>query len=161
MNAPLTSSAGRLFDAVASLIGLRQQASFEGQAAMEMEFAVQAGIEEAYPFSLGEGPPSVIDWDPAIRGILDDRRSGKSAGAISAKFHNMLAEAIVAIARKIGEPKVVLSGGCFQNRYLTERTIDRLRQENFRPYWHQRVPPNDGGIALGQVAAVVWSRKTS
>jgi len=159
VNAPLTSSAGRLFDAVASLIGLRQQASFEGQAAMEMEFAVQAGTDEAYPFSLGTGSPVVIDWEPAIRGILDDERRGASAGMISARFHNMLAEAIVAIARKIEEPKVVLSGGCFQNRYLTERTIDRLRQENFRPYWHQRVPPNDGGIALGQVAAVAWSRK--
>lgn len=159
VNAPLTSSAGRLFDAVASLIGLRQQASFEGQAAMEMEFAVQAGIDQAYPFSLGTGSPVVIDWEPAIREILDDRHNGTSAGLVAAKFHNMLAEAIVAIARKIGEPKVVLSGGCFQNRYLTERSIDRLRLENFRPYWHQRVPPNDGGIALGQVTAVAWSRK--
>jgi len=157
VNAPLTSSAGRLFDAVASLIGLRQQVSFEGQAAMEMEFAVQSGVVGAYPFSLGEGLPVVIDWEPAIRGILQDRQSGKSVGIIAAKFHNMLAEAIVEIARRIGEPKVVLSGGCFQNRYLTERTIDRLREENFRPYWHQRVPPNDGGIALGQVAAVAWS----
>ncbi len=160
VNAPLTSSAGRLFDAVASLIGLRQQASFEGQAAMEMEFAVETGVDESYPFSLGDGSPAVIDWAPAILGILEDRQSGIAAGVIAAKFHNMLAEAIVAVARKIGETRVVLSGGCFQNRYLTERTIDRLRQENFRPYWHQRVPPNDGGIALGQVAAVAWSRKT-
>ncbi|MDP9005144.1 MAG: carbamoyltransferase HypF [Verrucomicrobiota bacterium] len=159
VNAPITSSAGRLFDAVGSLIGLRQQSDFEGQAAMEMEFAVQAGIDEAYPFSLTEGSPSVVDWQPCILGILEDKRRGKSVNLISAKFHNMLAEVIVAIAQRIGEPKVVLSGGCFQNRYLTERTIDRLRQENFRPYWHQRVPPNDGGIALGQVAAVIWSRE--
>ena len=159
VNAPVTSSAGRLFDAVASLISLRQQASFEGQAAMEMEFAVQAGVEEAYPFSLRAGSPIVIDWEPVIRGILDDKRNGTSAGVITAKFHNMLGEAIVAVARKIGEPKIVLTGGCFQNLYLTERTIDRLQQENFRPYWHQRVPPNDGGIALGQVAAVARSRK--
>jgi hydrogenase maturation protein HypF len=161
VNAPLTSSAGRLFDAVASLIGLRQQSSFEGQAAMEMEFAVQPGIDEAYPFSLGNDSPIVINWEPAIRGILEDKQSGKSAGVISTKFHNMLAEAIAAVAQRLGEPKVVLSGGCFQNRYLTERTIHRLRQENFRPYWHQRIPPNDGGIALGQVAAVAWSRKLS
>jgi hydrogenase maturation protein HypF len=160
VNAPLTSSAGRLFDAVASLIGLRQQSSFEGQAAMEMEFAVRPGIDEAYPFSLGNDSPIVINWEPAIRGILEDKQSGKSAGVISTKFHNMLAEAIAAVAQRVGEPKVVLSGGCFQNRYLTERTIDRLRQENFRPYWHQRIPPNDGGIALGQVAAVAWSHKT-
>jgi hydrogenase maturation protein HypF len=158
VNAPFTSSTGRLFDAVASLLCLRHRASFEGQAAMEMEFAIQGGVDEAYPFSLGDGSPVVIDWEPAIRGILQDRQSGKSVGIVAAKFHNMLAEAIVAVAGKIGEPKVVLSGGCFQNRYLTERTIDRLRQEDFRPYWHQRVPPNDGGIALGQVAAVAWSR---
>jgi hydrogenase maturation protein HypF len=161
VNAPVTSSAGRLFDAVASLTGLRQQASFEGQAAMEMEFAVQAGVDEAYPFSLTESSPVVIDWALAVRGILEDRQSGKTAGVIAAKFHNMLAEAIVAVAQRVGELKVVLSGGCFQNRYLTERTISRLLEENFRPYWHQRVPPNDGGIALGQVAAVAWSRKLS
>jgi hydrogenase maturation protein HypF len=65
----------------------------------------------------------------------------------------MLSEMIVAAARKIGQDKVVLSGGCFQNRLLTERTIDRLAAENFRPYWHQRIPPNDGGISLGQVVA--------
>ncbi len=161
VNVPLTSSAGRLFDVVASLIGLRHRASFEGQAAMEMEFAVQDGVDESYPFSLGDESPIVIDWAPAIREILQDTQNGKPVGVISAQFHNMLAEAIVAIARKIGEPRIVLTGGCFQNRYLTERTIERLRQEKFHPYWHQRVPPNDGGIALGQVAAVAWSRRTA
>jgi hydrogenase maturation protein HypF len=158
VNAPVTSSAGRLFDAVASLLGLRQRASFEGQAAMEMEFAVQAGIDEAYPFCLSENSPALIDWQPAILKILDDTQSGESAGLIAAKFHNMLAEVIVAVARKTGQSKIVLTGGCFQNRYLTERVIDRLLEENFRPYWHQRIPPNDGGIALGQVAAVAWSQ---
>jgi hydrogenase maturation protein HypF len=74
-------------------------------------------------------------------------------GEISAKFHNALVEVIVAVARRIGEARVVLSGGCFQNRYLTERAVERLRTEGFQPYWHQRVPPNDGGIALGQVVA--------
>jgi hydrogenase maturation protein HypF len=71
---------------------------------------------------------------------------------IAAKFHNGLAEAAVEVARRIGENRVVLSGGCFQNRCLTERVVHRLREEGFRPYWHQRVPPNDGGIALGQIA---------
>jgi hydrogenase maturation protein HypF len=159
VNAPVTSSAGRLFDAVASLTGLRQQVSFEGQAAMEMEFAVQPRINKSYPFFITEGSPAVIDWQPAVLEILDDVKNGESAALISAKFHNMLAESIVAVARKIGEPKVVLTGGCFQNRYLTERTINRLLEERFRPYWHQRVPPNDGGISLGQVAAAAWSRK--
>ena len=73
----------------------------------------------------------------------------------SAKFHNALAEAVVAVARRTGERRVVLSGGCFQNRYLTERTVRRLQAEGFQPYWHQRVPPNDGGIALGQVVAAL------
>ena len=71
------------------------------------------------------------------------------------KFHNGLVEAIVSVARRMGQERVVLSGGCFQNRYLTERAIERLQKEGFRPYWHQRIPPNDGGIALGQVMAAL------
>jgi hydrogenase maturation protein HypF len=75
------------------------------------------------------------------------------SGLVSARFHNTLAEAIVAVAKQVGQERVVLTGGCFQNRYLTERTVRRLTQEGFRPYWHQRIPPNDGGIALGQLVA--------
>jgi hydrogenase maturation protein HypF len=90
-----------------------------------------------------------------IRGVVDDVRRGVSRSRISARFHNTLAEVIVAVARRIGEERVVLSGGCFQNAYLTERTISHLRREGFSPCWHQRVPPNDGGIALGQVYAVL------
>jgi hydrogenase maturation protein HypF len=158
INAPLTSSAGRLFDAVASLLGLRERSTFEGQAAMELEFAIQTGISDAYPFELKDEVPScIVDWQPMILALLHDLAHRQSAGVMAAKFHNTLTEMIVAVARKIGELKIVLTGGCFQNRYLTERTIDRLREENFRPYWHQRVPPNDGGIALGQVAAAAWS----
>jgi len=153
VNAPVTSSAGRLFDAVAGLIGLRLRASFEGQAAMELEFAAYERADDKYSFALQEKSPFVIDWQPAILEIIDDLRAGETRGMISAKFHNMLCDMIVAVARKIGQDKVVLSGGCFQNRLLTERTIDRLAAENFRPYWHQRIPPNDGGISLGQVVA--------
>jgi hydrogenase maturation protein HypF len=155
VNAPLTSSAGRLFDAVAGLIGLRSRASFEGQAAMELEFAVQPGVESGYSFVLNKELPYVIDWQPAISEIIGDLRAGETLGLISAKFHNMLAEMIVAVARKTAQQKVVLSGGCFQNRYLTERSIRRLSAEGFRPYWHQRIPPSDGGISLGQVFAVM------
>jgi hydrogenase maturation protein HypF len=79
---------------------------------------------------------------------------GLGAGEISAKFHNALVEAIIMTARRVGQRQVALTGGCFQNRYLTERAVKRLAQEGFRPYWHQRVPPNDGGIALGQILAV-------
>jgi Hydrogenase maturation factor len=142
VNAPVTSSAGRLFDAVAGLIGLRLRASFEGQAAMELEFAAYERADDKYSFALQEKSPFVIDWQPAILEIIDDLRAGETREMISAKFHNMLSEMIVAAARKIGQDKVVLSGGCFQNRLLTERTIDRLAAENFRPYWHQRIPPN-------------------
>ena len=159
INAPITSSAGRLFDAVGSLIGLRRRSNFEGQAALELEFAVQPGIGEAYSFELkDEVSPCIVDWEPMILALLNDIRNHAGVGVMAAKFHNMLTEAILAAARRIGEPKVVLTGGCFQNRYLTERTIDRLIAENFRPYWHQRIPPNDGGIALGQVAAAAWGR---
>ena len=157
INSPVTTSAGRLFDAVASLINLRQQIRFEGQAAMELEFALdEVGTDETYPLPLVTRHSSLrLDWGPLIEAILSDVKSGVTAGMISAKFHNALAEGIVAVARRAGQERVALSGGCFQNRYLTERTVRRLQAEGFRPYWHQRVPPNDGGIALGQVIAAL------
>jgi hydrogenase maturation protein HypF len=167
INSPLCSSVGRLFDAVASLVNLRQQIRFEGQAAMELEFSLD-GVEtdEAYelPIADGQSPtasrtthhaPRILDWSPMMEAILSDVQSGVSVGTISAKFHNALAESIVAVAKHAGQSRVVLSGGCFQNRYLTERAVYRLQAESFRPYWHQRVPPNDGGIALGQVVAAL------
>ncbi len=159
INAPLTSSAGRLFDAVASLIGLRQATRFEGQAAMELEFHIAGEGEEVYRFGIenqkkdGNFPRFVIDWEPMAREILEDVRNQAPAGVISRKFHNTLAEMAAAAAARAGVPQVALSGGCFQNKYLTERMVRRLAEEGFQPYWHQRVPPNDGGIALGQLAA--------
>jgi hydrogenase maturation protein HypF len=153
LNAPATSSAGRLFDAVASLVGLRQSVSFEGQAAIELESIIDSEIADFYPFEIGDGLPHIIDWAPMVREVLVDLQREKSAGFISAKFHNTLAEVIIEIARAIAQPKVVLTGGCFQNRYLLERSVLRLSQAGFRPYWHQRVPTNDGGIAFGQVVA--------
>lgn len=93
-----------------------------------------------------------------IEAILADIQRGVLVGEISARFHNALAEAVVSVAQRIGEPRVVLTGGCFQNRYLTERTVRRLASEGFRPYWHQRIPTNDGGIALGQVVAALRER---
>lgn len=151
LHTPRTSSAGRLFDAAASLLDLRQRLSFEGQAAMALEFAVETGFDAFYPFELHQGAPSVIDWQPMIELLIRDLERGEKRGVIAAKFHNTLVEMIVTVAQQVGEAKVVLTGGCFQNQYLVERCIDRLAQEGLRPYWHQRVPPNDGGIALGQV----------
>ena len=169
LNSPVTTSMGRLFDAVASFVNLRQQIRFEGQAAMELEFALDgASTGEAYPLPIKKPPTTtnkseignrkleiILDWSPMIEAILVDVQKGASVGIISAKFHNALVEGIVAVAKRAGQERVVLSGGCFQNRYLTERAVRRLQAEGFRPYWHQRVPPNDGGIALGQVVAAL------
>jgi hydrogenase maturation protein HypF len=162
IHSPLTSSAGRLFDGVAALAGLRQRVRFEGQAAMELEFAM-GGIQtdESYPFEIagqetaGGESMLVVDWASMVKGILADLKREVPVGLISAKFHNALAEIIVAVAKRAGPSQVVLSGGCFQNRYLTERAAARLAQEGFRPYWHQRIPPNDGGIAVGQIVAAL------
>lgn len=166
INAPRTSSVGRLFDAVASIIGLRQRVNFEGQAAMELEFAL-AGVttEKMYEFSIENSPvkrtntsldktaQSIIDWESIVLGILDDVHNGVSIGHISAAFHNTLVEIIVKVAKQSERERIVLTGGCFQNKYLTERTVRRLEAEGFKAYWHQRVPPNDGGISLGQIFA--------
>lgn len=162
INAPLTSSAGRLFDAVAALSGLRERSSFEGQAAMELEAALQSiepDFDEAYPFDLPEGSPLVVDWEPMIHAVLCDRQKGIEVGITSAKFHNMLAEVCVAIAQRAGQMDVVLTGGCFQNKSLTERTVRRLTEAGFKPHWHRQVPPNDGGIALGQIVAAAWAQR--
>jgi hydrogenase maturation protein HypF len=164
VNSPLTSSVGRLFDAVASLVGLRQRVNFEGQAAMELEFAIgDEETDERFPFRISDRngfvapyqPAIVIDWESAVLGILADMERGVSVSVVSAKFHNTLAQIVVDVARMIGEKRIALTGGCFQNKYLTERVVQRLEEQGFRPYWHQRVPPNDGGIALGQIFAAV------
>jgi hydrogenase maturation protein HypF len=155
INAPLTSAAGRLFDTVAAILGLHLGPQFEGQAAMKLEWARDGmETEEAYPVGLSEDQSMLIlDWEPLIREILSDTRANVPVARIAALFHNALVEGIVAVARGVGEERVVLTGGCFQNRYLSERAVGRLRGEGFRPYWHQRIPPNDGGIALGQIVA--------
>jgi len=157
INSPVTTSAGRLFDGFASLLNLRHMARFEGQAAMELEFAQNGSpIEDAYPFRVQETDEMfVLDWAPAVEEAVTAKDEPLSAA--SSRFHNMLVEMCVEVAKRVGEKKVVLSGGCFQNKYLTERLIGRLREMGLRPYWHQRVPPNDGGIALGQIMAATAS----
>ena len=162
VNAPVTTSAGRLFDGVAALIGMQQEVSFEGQAAMALEFAADVREGGAYPFVLtkrtkDEGRrskmrPSVLDWQPMVEAILADLRAGVERGIIAARFHNALVDAIIAVARSVGQPRVALTGGCFQNRLLTERVADRLERAGFEVILHRLVPPNDGGISLGQVA---------
>ena len=166
VNAPLTTSAGRLFDAVASLTDVRHTTTFEGQAAMELEALAGKQAADPYPFELvAEGtrfatppwqpPATVVDWAPLVRAILADVAAGVAPAVVSARFHVSMAAVIREVALLAGEPRVVLTGGCFQNRRLLELAVHALRDAGFRPYWHQRVPPNDGGIALGQVAAFV------
>lgn len=151
VNAPWTSSAGRLFDAAAALLDIRQTTAFEGQAAMELEFAVEKADEsEAYPFALTA--TGVLDWGPMVQAILEDIRLGSPKGTIARRFHDTLAEMIVTTARSVGERNIVLSGGCFQNAYLLEQTVTRLGTAGFGVFWPQRIPPNDGGIALGQIS---------
>lgn len=154
-NCPRTSSAGRLFDAIAALTGLRMISRIEGQAAMELEFALEdASGDSAYPIELqSDESPIVVDWESLVSEVMRDVGSGAATSVVSLRFHNALAESVVALAQRIGLPSVAISGGCFQNRYLSERTVGRLRDAGFTPFWHQRVPPNDGGISLGQIFA--------
>jgi hydrogenase maturation protein HypF len=151
LHSPRTSSTGRLFDAVAALCGLPTRISFEGQAAMALEFAADPEEREAYPLPLSDATPPVADWEPLVRAVLSDRAAGETVGRISARFHNALAELAATVAQRWGGTEVVLSGGCFQNALLTERVGVRLLQSGFKVYTHFEVPPGDGGIALGQL----------
>jgi len=155
VNAPYTSSAGRLFDAVSSLLGLCQQMSFEGQAAMQLEFvAEQASCVRPYEYTIDlQSAPYVLDWEPMLRQILSDLRESVTPALIAAGFHRTLVAMISTVVEKVGQRRVVLTGGCFQNRYLTECALQSLQRRGFEVYMHERVPPNDAGIALGQIMA--------
>jgi hydrogenase maturation protein HypF len=157
-NCPRTSSAGRLFDAVSALAGVCGKSRFEGEAAMMLEFAAgNAGNEPPYAIKYDPGA-GVLDWAPTIAEILDDVANRAPTSCISARFHGALAEGIVQAALSVGVDRVLLTGGCFQNRLLLETTVENLKRAGLRPYWHQRVPTNDGGIALGQAAAAAHPR---
>ncbi|MFA0811134.1 carbamoyltransferase HypF [Microbulbifer epialgicus] len=151
INSPRCSSAGRLFDAVAALLGLNSHTSYEGQAAEALEHSAR-GIQshDAYPFNLQQqGHRWQLDWAPSVSALIYDE--GKSLPQRAVAFHNTLAQMILTVAREIAEPRVFLSGGVFQNKLLTETVATLLRQNNFTVHSHSQIPPNDGGIALGQV----------
>lgn len=154
VRSPRTTSAGRLFDGVAALLGIRSRNSFEGEAAMALEFAADDTERGAYPFDIraGDTPdaPLVVDWRPALEAMLRDRERGIEAGTASARFHRGLADAAVHVAVRIGRPTVALTGGCFQNRRLTEACAAGLERRGLRPLLHRQVPPGDGGLSLGQ-----------
>ncbi|MGP1385057.1 MAG: carbamoyltransferase HypF [Thainema sp.] len=166
LNAPLTSSMGRLFDAVASLVGLRQQASFEGQAAMALEFAIAHPTDQLtdqiYPYALHHLPDSSLQFDPKpmVLAILDDLANQELTADIAITFHNTLIAALVEIIQHLCKrypelQKVALTGGCFQNRYLLNRAIQQLQAINLSVGWHQTIPTNDGGISAGQTMAAL------
>ena len=140
-----TSSAGRLLDAVASLLGVCQKMSHEGQAAMRLEALAGDAPAEPYPFGWRD---DALDWAPMIAEIL---RGGETAAA-AARFHATLAEMMVAAAQREKLEDVCLSGGCFQNRRLLAEATRRLAAEGFRVWRHREIPPNDAGICLGQLA---------
>jgi hydrogenase maturation protein HypF len=151
-----TSSGGRLFDAVAALVGLGSQITFEGQAAIALESAASPGVDDLYAFHIGESGPLQLDVRPMVRDIVRDLALGKPADYISACFHNTVSAAMVEICRRIRQQerlaRVCLSGGVFQNMYLLKRTVKDLDKDGFQVFLHATVPPNDGGISLGQAA---------
>jgi hydrogenase maturation protein HypF len=160
VNAPPTSSAGRLFDAVAALTGLRSAAGYEGQAAAAVQFAAEAAVGMARTdgeIRLETGcAPWIADWGPLVDALLAASARGIPPGEMALSLHHALADLALAVARRAGLETVLLTGGCFQNRLLLELCVARLAGAGFTPLWPQRLPPNDGGLAVGQVAVARW-----
>jgi hydrogenase maturation protein HypF len=157
LNSPLTSSAGRLFDAVATLIGVRYEVQYEGQAAVELEMLAAESAVEGYSFNLvANRKPMVVQTEGIIRGVVDDLLRSKPGSLIAAKFHTTLVEIIRSVCGRIRElanlRQVALSGGVFQNTLLLTAVITGLQDDGFTVYTHKLVPPNDGGLCLGQAA---------
>jgi len=161
LNSPLSSSCGRLFDAAAALLGVRQQISYEGQAAIELEaLAEQGRATEPYPFALTGEESSIIDFSPLVRAMVEEILAGVERADIARRFHLTVATAVAAVCGEIRSRdrvgQVALSGGVFQNRLLAEEAARLLAGQDFTVFVHRLVPPNDGGIALGQ--AVIAGR---
>ncbi|MGH3908120.1 MAG: carbamoyltransferase HypF [Pseudonocardiaceae bacterium] len=156
VNAPLTSSAGRLFDAVAAILGVRDAINYEGQAAVELEQRADRSEEGSYPATVTEGPALQLHGADLVRCVVADLSAGVAPEVIATRFHHGVADAIVRVCVTLRESTGVgtaaLSGGVFQNVLLLERTMAGLEHAGFRVLTHSRVPPNDGGISLGQVA---------
>ncbi len=154
VNSPMSSSMGRLFDAVSSLLRIKHFNTFEAEAAMALE-AAASRTNRSYDFKIEEeGGLFIMDWKELILQILADLKAGEPAGLIAGKFHNAVAKAVAEIAERLREAtginRVILSGGVFQNRLLSERTLQLLQERGFAVYFPSQVPPNDGGISLGQ-----------
>ncbi|MFI5377515.1 MAG: carbamoyltransferase HypF [Candidatus Rokuibacteriota bacterium] len=161
VNAPRTSSMGRFFDAVASLVGVRHRARFEAQAAMELEALAEGFADAPYPLEISGNAPLVIEPAPVIRAVVRDLAQGVPPTRIAARFHATVAEAVVRVSERVrastGLDRVMLTGGVFQNAILLGAARRGLAVAGFEVFSHHLVPPNDGGIALGQ-AAVAHAR---
>jgi hydrogenase maturation protein HypF len=147
---------GRLFDGIASLCGLCHHSSFSAQAAMALEYQVSDEyILAPYYYEIipedYKKKVQAIDWRGIVKGAIEDIRGGKKPMVVSTRFHLTLIKIIIDMAHQANKSNIVLTGGCFQNRWLLENAINRLKQEGFTPYWHKQVPCNDGGISLGQM----------
>jgi hydrogenase maturation protein HypF len=157
INSPLTSSCGRLFDAVSALIGIRGEIEYEAQAAIELEMLADDEVDETgyYPFSIVEQDGlSLLKLQDLFSAIVYDLQSNTAKATISVKFHNTIArmtnKLCQIISHKTGISQVVLSGGVFQNRLLLRKTVSLLEADGFNVFTHKQVPCNDGGISLGQ-----------
>jgi len=163
INAPLTSSCGRLFDAVSALLRIREVVNYEGQAAMELEMRSRPDVAAGYDFALVEEHPMQVDAAPVISAIVHDLEVSTPIEEIGARFHNAVAKMVVEVCGRLrdetGLQKVCLSGGVFQNRLLLRRTLEGLLAAGFQVFTHHLVPCNDGGIALGQ--AMVASKRSA
>jgi hydrogenase maturation protein HypF len=155
LNSPLTSSLGRLFDAVAALLGIRSEVVYEGQAAVELEMRA-IPTDESYPFAIHAGQPMTLDVTPSLRAIVQEVQRDTPIPVIAGRFHRTVGQLLAAICGRVREHtglnRVALSGGVFQNRLLLEQVLALLAADGFQVYYNQHVPPNDGGLSLGQVA---------
>jgi hydrogenase maturation protein HypF len=163
--APVTTSMGRLFDAIAALCGLRQRVNYEGQAAAELEAACDPTERDCYPLPVAEHDGRlVLDARATVRAVRNDLQAGAATETVAARFHNALAAATtcacVLLAARSDVATVVLGGGSFQNRRLLEAVARGLRHAGLRVLVPERLPPNDGGISYGQ-AAVAAARLAS
>ncbi|MBA4370684.1 MAG: carbamoyltransferase HypF, partial [Coriobacteriaceae bacterium] len=162
VNSPPTSSMGRLFDTVAALAGVRDDALYEGQAAIELEACADPSETGAYAFGLGDGAPVVIDPAPVIEALLDDMARGVQAPIVSARFHRAVVDAIVAVASaaadRTGIRTVAVAGGVFMNRLILGGTLDTLTKEGLVPLTHLNLPLNDAAVSFGQ-AVVACARR--
>lgn len=149
VNAPLTTSVGRLFDAVAALVGLRGRSRFEAEAASELEQIALDEPDDVAPYAMPVAS-GLIDWIPTVREILDDRRAGTSVARIAARFHAALAAAAVDAVHATGHTEVALAGGCFQNARLVRDVTRRLAAAGITAITARELPPGDGGLAVGQ-----------